>query len=36
MAADVARDFAAAGGVAYVDSLFQIEFFDERGQVVRL
>ena len=34
VAADVASDFAAAGGVADVDRVLQVERFDERRQVV--
>ena len=34
MAADVAGDFAAAGGVADVDRVLQVERFDERREVV--
>jgi hypothetical protein len=30
VAADIARDFAAAGGVADMDRVFQVEFFDQR------
>ena len=34
VAADVAGDFAAAGGVADVDRVLQVERFDERREVV--
>ena len=34
MPADVARNFAAAGGVAYVDCILQIELFGEGSEIV--
>ena len=34
MASDVARDFAAARGVADMDGVFQVKRFNERGKIV--
>ena len=34
MAANIAGDFAAARGVADVDRVLQVEFFDQRREVV--
>ena len=34
VAADVAGDLAAAGGVADVDGVLQVELFDELGEIV--
>jgi len=34
VSADVAGDFAAAGGVADMDRVLQVERLDERGEVV--
>ena len=34
VAADVAGDFAAAGGVADVDGVLQVELFEQRRQIV--
>jgi hypothetical protein len=36
VAADVASDFATAGGVAHVDGILQIEFFGECGEIIRV
>ena len=34
MAADIAGDLAAARGVADVDRVLQVEFFDQRSEIV--